>query len=96
MHSHAAISLRARSSRSSRSNRSNCSNAPALFELLEHRTLPAGNVSVSVKDTDFGRSIVIAGTSGDDAITVTQDSNGAITRVQVGGKSVRVGEGVID
>jgi hypothetical protein len=27
---------------------------------------------------------------------ITQDDNGAITRVQVGGKAVRVGEGTID
>jgi predicted PhzF superfamily epimerase YddE/YHI9 len=27
---------------------------------------------------------------------IAQDGNGAITRVQVGGKSVRVGEGSID
>lgn len=27
---------------------------------------------------------------------ITQDTSGAITRVQVGGKAVRVGEGVLD
>jgi hypothetical protein len=60
-----------------------------LFEQLEHRTLPAGNVSVSVKDTDFGRSIVIAGTGGNDAITVTQDSKGVVI-VNDGAKTTRI------
>ena len=29
-------------------------------------------------------------------IRITEDANGAITRVQVGGKAVRVGDGTID
>src|SRR3954447_290111 len=91
MHYHAETSLGARSRRLFCSTHSNstCSNALALFERLEHRTLPAGNVSVSVKDTDFGRSIVIAGTGGDDAIIVTQDSRGVVI-INDGARSTRV------
>src|SRR5690348_511336 len=91
MNSHAAITLGTRSTHSSASTRSNSirSNTPALFEQLEDRTLPAGNVSVSVKDTDFGRAIVIAGTSGNDAITVATDSKGVVI-VNDGARNTRI------
>ena len=78
MHSHAARTLRARV---------NGTNA-SLFELLEHRTLPSGSISVSVKDTDWGTSIVVAGTAANDSVTISQDTKGVL--VNDGTKSTRI------
>ena len=59
--------------------------------LVRHGLVPSDQMRemVSLQGVKMGRPSRIH-------IRITEDANGAITRVQVGGKAVRVGEGTID
>jgi trans-2,3-dihydro-3-hydroxyanthranilate isomerase len=59
--------------------------------LVKHRLVPADRARdmVSLQGVAMGRPSRIY-------MTIASDASGAITRVQVGGKSVKIGEGAID
>ena len=59
--------------------------------LVKHKLVPADRAHdmVSLQGVAMGRPSRIY-------MTITSDAHGAITRVQVGGKAVKIGEGTID
>lgn len=64
---------------------------PLACYMVRHRLVPADRITnfVNLQGVAMGRPSRLH-------MRIAQDAGGAITRVQVGGKAVRVGEGVID